>query len=44
MEETLINKSMDREDLLSESGRRFVSQLSRLAETLEERQLPVTSW
>jgi len=43
-EETLINKSMDREDLLSESGRRFVSQLSELAQTLEERQLPVTSW
>lgn len=39
-----INKSMDRDDLLSESGREFVAQLSDLAETLEERELPVTSW
>jgi SAM-dependent methyltransferase len=42
--EALINKSMDRDDLLSESGRRFVSQLSEFAQALEERQLPVTSW
>jgi SAM-dependent methyltransferase len=35
---------MDRDDLLTESGRRFVSELSDLAERLEERGLPVTSW
>jgi hypothetical protein len=44
VDEIAINKTMDRDDLLSEPGRRFVSELSRLAETLEERRLPVTSW
>jgi ubiquinone/menaquinone biosynthesis C-methylase UbiE len=40
----VINKSMDRDDLLTEAGRRFVSTLSALSETLHARHLPVTSW
>jgi SAM-dependent methyltransferase len=35
---------MDRDDLLSAEGRRFVEDLSGLAEILESRRLPVTSW
>lgn len=39
-----INKTMDRDDLLSSEGAPFVSQLSQLAQELEERRLPITSW
>lgn len=39
-----INKTMDRDDLLTPEGTRFVSRLNRLAEELEEKRLPLTSW
>lgn len=39
-----INKSMDRDDLLTPEGSRFVARLNRLAEQLEDARLPVTSW
>jgi hypothetical protein len=39
-----INKTMDRDDLLLPEGARFVAELDRLAEDLETRRLPVTSW
>ncbi|MFQ5745365.1 MAG: hypothetical protein ACE5HV_17555, partial [Acidobacteriota bacterium] len=39
-----INKTMDREDLLTDDGQAFVAELNRLAMTLERRDLPVTSW
>ena len=39
-----INKTMDRDDLLAPEGARFVSELNSLAEELEARRLPVTSW
>jgi SAM-dependent methyltransferase len=40
----VINKSMDREDLLTPEGQEFVAELSRLYLELERRQMPVTSW
>lgn len=39
-----INKTMDRDDLLTPSGRAFVAELNRLAESLEAKRLPVNSW
>jgi hypothetical protein len=39
-----VNKSMDRDDLLTPEGQRFVSELNSLHGELERRQLPVTSW
>ncbi len=44
MDSAQINKSMDRDDLLTEEGQRFVTRLSGLAEELDHRRLPVTSW
>lgn len=40
----VINKTMDRDDLLTPDGSRFVAQLNRLAVELDEKRLPVTSW
>lgn len=42
--EILINRTMDRDDLLSAEGAKFVARLNSLAEDLEEKRLPVTSW
>jgi len=42
--EILINRTMDREDLLTPQGSRFVARLSKLAEELDDKRLPVTSW
>ena len=39
-----INKTMDRDDLLSPEGSRFVGHLNGLAEELDQRRLPVTCW
>jgi SAM-dependent methyltransferase len=41
---TPVNKSMDRDDLLTPEGTRFVLELNELAVELERRKLPVTSW
>lgn len=40
----VINRTMDRDDLLTPEGSRFVSQLNCLAVELDEKRLPVTSW
>jgi SAM-dependent methyltransferase len=42
--ESPINKTMDREDLLSPDGARFVASMSDLAVELDQRRLPVRSW
>jgi len=39
-----INKSMDRDDLVTPEGAEFVRRLSDLSEELEAKRLPVTSW
>jgi SAM-dependent methyltransferase len=39
-----VSKSMDREDLLSADGADFVRALNNLAEELERKRLPITSW
>ena len=39
-----INKSMDRNDLLTPDGLRFATRLNGLAQELEQKRLPVTSW
>lgn len=39
-----INRSMDRQDLLTQEGQRFVAELDALAQELTRRRLPVTSW
>jgi hypothetical protein len=39
-----IHKTMDRDDLLTPEGSRFVRALSDLVVELERRRLPVTSW
>jgi SAM-dependent methyltransferase len=41
---TLVNTSMDRDDLLTEEGAAFVRELDALVQELERRRLPVTSW
>ena len=38
------NTTMDRDDLLSPEGQRFVHELNALAQELDRRGLPVTSW
>jgi ubiquinone/menaquinone biosynthesis C-methylase UbiE len=38
------NTTMDRDDLLSPEGQRFVQELDSLAQELDRRGLPVTSW
>jgi len=38
------HKTMDRDDLLAAEGQAFVRRLDRLAQELEARRLPVTSW
>jgi SAM-dependent methyltransferase len=42
--EAVVNKTMDRDDLLSSEGLEFVRELNSLAEELDRRRLPVTSW
>lgn len=42
--EDQINRTMDRDDLLTPEGSQFVRQLSKLAEELDDKRLPVTSW
>jgi len=42
--ENPINKTMDRDDLLTPEGSRFVARLNDLAMELDEKRLPVTSW
>lgn len=44
MQETPLNKSMGRDDLLTTEGAAFVLELDALARELERRKLPVTSW
>ncbi|MDW7710974.1 MAG: class I SAM-dependent methyltransferase [Deferrisomatales bacterium] len=44
MDTAPINKTMDRDDLLTPGGRAFTAELNRLAESLEAKRLPVTSW
>ena len=44
MAQSLINKSMDRDDLLSEQGQRFVTELAEAMRAMRARRLPVTSW
>lgn len=44
MPQLLMNKSMDRDDLLSPDGQTFVRELDQLRKDLERRHLPVTSW
>jgi len=39
-----LNTTMDRDDLLTPEGQAFVRELDALAQDLERRQLPVTSW
>ena len=39
-----INKSMDREDLITDAGQAFTQKLDALRAKLEARHLPVTSW
>jgi hypothetical protein len=39
-----INKSMNRDDLLTPDGLPFVTRLNELAHELEQKHLPVTSW
>jgi SAM-dependent methyltransferase len=39
-----LNKSMDRDDLLTPQGMQFTGHLSRLTRELDEKHLPVTSW
>lgn len=44
MSTEIINKSMDREDLMTTEGRAFVAAMDELRAELEARHLPVTSW
>jgi hypothetical protein len=42
--EAVVNKTMDRDDLLSPEGSEFVRELNSLAEELDRHRLSVTSW
>lgn len=44
MKDAPVSKTMDRDDLLTPDGTAFVTDLNRLAETIERHRLPVTSW
>jgi len=44
MSTEMINKTMDRDDLLTPDGQAFTHRLDRLHRTLDRRHLPVTSW
>ena len=39
-----INKTMDRADLMTDEGQRFARQLRALADDLDRKRLPVSSW